>query len=901
MQMLNLRKWGLAAVCAIGSLSLQAQTPQEDEDIFILDAFIVDGSAQRGYVATTAMSGTRLAQLVRDIPIQINIITEDFMRDTGALTIADALRFQAGIQVQQEDEVVQQQAGEGAPSARGTRYRLRGFVSNSVMRHGFRREGTSDTINVSQVDVVRGPNALLYGIGNFGGVINYVTRPPRDELQADLRFSVGSWGFYRMVADVTGPVTENIAIRVPVMYQDRENFFDHFRETRRGFAPVLVYNLGSNTRITMEFDYYTVSRTSPENPFAEDLLAPSDLNFTDPTHFPQSFRAFIPDLADFDNVENRRGFLVRPFEGFRYAGIDTYRDQTDVGLLALVNHAFTDSLAINFGAYWTETKNESRTVELNLQRLQPFASGRGNDLIRAEHGWTFNPLHERYDEWRAEEGFGLKYEWVKRKETRERRQARAEVLYQPEWFNRDHSIMVGLTYENLIFTTTPYGRLKDTDPTNPDFNPFNLLPGDNTGFPDALPRFRSIFNLDPIRFEPSPTEAFFQRADATRPFDSEAIGTYLIHQTSFFDNRLRTIAGLRFDSFQISQRQQRYSTRDFGDVEPEFLSPEERDLIGRLKPDVQTFPATRDVNYSFGVSWSATDSVSLFALTASALDPEGIGTQQTPDGFIPPPTSGQSFELGGKIDLFNDRLSGSFSVYSVEREGVFISQQGIPTAVDDTQGEEIMRILQIWRGTARWEELGRGTGSGALRKDRSEGLDLELFMQNFVPNLETVFSFSYNRYAILDQVYILPDLDRERTEEDPFPFRRYTTPEAERIGLIGEPQWDPSLLNNDTARYSFRIWNKYSFREGFLENFDIGLGVRWTDRREIKFGFDNDPSFKIIPDRLSVDLAFGYLVPIGENDLNIRVNISNLLNDGKIYGYQPTVPRNWRVSLSYRF
>jgi iron complex outermembrane receptor protein len=876
MQMLNLRKWGLAAVCAIGSLSLQAQTPQEDEDIFILDAFIVDGSAQRGYVATTAMSGTRLAQLVRDIPIQINIITEDFMRDTGALTIADALRFQAGIQVQQEDEVVVQQAGEPAASNRGTRYRLRGFVSNTVMRHGFRREGTSDTINVSQVDVVRGPNALLYGIGNFGGVINYVTRVPRDELQTDLRFSVGSWGFYRMVADVTGPITENIAVRVPVMYQDRENFFDHFRETRRGLAPVLTYQMGKNTRLTVEFDYYEVSRTAPENPLGMPFLASADLPFTDPTNYPQEVQ--------------QQGFLIRPHPGFRYAGLDTYQDQTDIGILALVNHAFTDNLAINFGAYWTETKNESQSVNLALRDLQPFGSGRESALVRAQHGWAFNPLHERYDDWRAEGGYGLRYTWGKSRETRERRQARAELLFQPDWFDLDHSIMAGTTYENFIWTTAAFG-LKDTDPQNPDF-PLGLSPSDNTGFPDALPRFRSIFNLDPIRFEPSPTEAFFQRADAVRPFDSEAIGAYLIHQTSFFENRLRTIAGLRYDRFQISSQNQRFSTNDFSaDGTPlplDQLTPEQRALIGRLKPDVVRTPAKNEINYSLGLSWSPTQNVSLFALTASALDPEAVGRLRTPDGFIADPVSGQSYEIGGKVDLFDDRISGSFSVYSVRREGVPVSG-----GLLDPFG-----LLAGFREDPRWENEGREGGDRKLRNDRSEGLDLEMFIINIIPNLETVLSFSYNNYSIQDEIYVIPV---GRGDDGSFQFRNITTQEAIDEGILPSIGWDDSRLNNDTARYTFRIWNKYTFREGFLENFDIGLGVRWTDRREVQFSFDDNPSFKIIPDRLAVDLAFGYLIPIGSNELNVRVNISNLLNDDKVYGYQQTVPRNWRVSLSYRF
>ncbi|MCC5807555.1 MAG: TonB-dependent receptor plug domain-containing protein [Opitutales bacterium] len=857
-----LRKLGLGTAAAAFAVShASAQVAEPDDDVYILDAFIVDAQDQRGYVASTSMSGTRLAQLVRDIPIPIDIITEDFIRDTGALSVREALQYTAGL----ETEITSQQAGEN-PSPTGTSFRLRGFVSQAVLRHGFRREGTSDTINVTQVDVVRGPNALLYGIGNFGGVVNYVTRMPRDELQFDTRVSVGSWGFYRVQADITGPITENIAVRVPVMYQDRDNWYDNYRESRRAIAPVLSYRISRRTRLQVEFDFYELRGRSPENPLAPGMLAPTVLPFTDPTHYPQSQE---------DAADDPRGFLVYPSREFRYGGMDNFRDQTDIGVLALLTHAFTDNLALNLGVYWTETKVESQTSAVSLGTIDLFGEERAQRLNRERYPWAYNPLHQRYNEWAVDEFRAIQYNWSRADQERERRQARFELAYQPDWFGLDHSFMAGATYDNLITRTTPFGFKDTAEPAQ------SLASNDYTGLGNARPRFQSINNLNPIRFDPSPTEGFYQTADAVRGFDAEAFGSYLIHQTSFFDDRLRTILGLRYDRYQISRRSQRYNREESLELAGD------ESLVGRLKPDVIRQPATSEVNYSLGVSWSPTVDIAIFALTASALDPEVTGGQTTPDGLIPDPQSGQSYEIGAKVDFMDNRISGSFSLYSITRENVVVNAEILNPAPDSVVESD------------RWEAEGRQSpGQRALREDRSEGFDAQFFFIDFVPNFETIVSFSYNKYTILDAVY----LRFEGIVDDQFVFDRVKARQGVEDGIISSLPWLDERLNNDTPKYTFRVWNKYTFREGPLEGFDIGLGVRWTDRREAQFDFFSTSSYKVIPDRVTVDMAFGYSVALWDDrELNLRLNITNLLDDDTVYGYAYTEPRRWRLTASYRF
>ncbi|MCC5806438.1 MAG: TonB-dependent receptor [Opitutales bacterium] len=865
-----------AALPVLPPLAGQADDPP-DEGVHILDTLVVDARDQRGYVASTSMSGTRLAQLVRDLPIPIDIITEDFIRDTGALTVREALQYSAGLEVAEDfanlapgqSTLMSQQAGEN-PSPTGTSFRLRGFVTQAVLRNGFRREGSSDTINVVQVDVVRGPNALLYGIGNFGGVVNYVTRQPYDEYGASLRVSVGSHAFYRAQVDVTGPITEDLYFRLPLMYQDRENWFDHFRERRRGIAPVITYRIGTRTRVQLEFDYYETERTLPENPLSQNLRSQVTLPFIDGTHHPVNL-----------------GFLDYPDRSFRYTGPDTYNNQEDLGALAQVTHAFTDQLALNVGYYWSRTRVRQLHSGLNLRpiadMLSPTLTGETN---RARYPWAYVRAHERYDEWSAEEFYALQYNWSRSERRRWRNQARGELVYKPELFGLNHTFMSGYTYDRLEQSILPWS-LKDRtrDPTSLETNDF-------TGLQGSRPRYQSIHNRAPIRFSLFPGEEFMLTADPVKSFIGEAHGAYLIYQSAFFNERLRTVGGLRYDRFQIL-RETRYNAAESNEAVGDLS------LIGRKKPFKTRQNPTSQWNYSLGVSLTATDALSVFALTASALDPETTGGQRTPEGFVADPQSGQSYELGIKADWLEGKISGSFSIYRINRENVAVSPH--PGTRADS-GERILPPSGIHNPGSTafdpdWIASGRDApGSSALREDRSEGIDTQIFLIGLVPNFETILSFSYNRYSIRDAVFFL----YEGKQDGEFVFERVKARAFNEETGTSLP-WDDSRLNNDTPKYSFRIWNKYTFRDNALDGFNIAVGVRWSDRREASFGFADNPSYKIIPDRTSVDLAFGYAINVRDLEIDLRVNVYNLLDDDKVYGYVHTEPRNWRMSASVRF
>ena len=76
---------------------------QSDEDIIELSPFTVDTTADQGYRATNSISGSRINTAIKEIPMPIEVITEDFLKDVGATDLRESLRYSAGVVLQSQN------------------------------------------------------------------------------------------------------------------------------------------------------------------------------------------------------------------------------------------------------------------------------------------------------------------------------------------------------------------------------------------------------------------------------------------------------------------------------------------------------------------------------------------------------------------------------------------------------------------------------------------------------------------------------------------------------------------------------------------------------------------------------------------------------------------------------
>lgn len=217
-----------------------------------------DGPVQ-GYRATRSATGSKTDSALRDIPQSIQVVSRQVMDDQQANSLADALTNVSS---------VQRGNSHGGSSEsfvirgfKATTYAVDGMLINPLVS---RPEALRDLANVERVEVLKGPASVLYGRGNPGGLINLVTRSPTFEPEAEAKVQAGSYDFYRLEANASGPLDEakTLAGRMTVATQTDRGFRDTFRDSKRIYvAPTLRWQPSEVTRVDAGMEY--IDQTSP--------------------------------------------------------------------------------------------------------------------------------------------------------------------------------------------------------------------------------------------------------------------------------------------------------------------------------------------------------------------------------------------------------------------------------------------------------------------------------------------------------------------------------------------------------------------------------------------------------------------------------------------------------------
>lgn len=196
------------------------------ETVIELSPFTVSASTDRGYQATSTLAGSRLNTPLRDVGAPVSVLTKDFFTDMGATDAASVLAFTASMEV---TGVQGNFAGGGltggaqffditaertTPQSSGQR--VRGLARASITRGFFLTDIPFDSFNTDRVTISRGPNALLFGIGEVGGIIDNSVKPAEtfgNSGEATVRF--GLRGSHRENLDFNFALVPNrVALRI---------------------------------------------------------------------------------------------------------------------------------------------------------------------------------------------------------------------------------------------------------------------------------------------------------------------------------------------------------------------------------------------------------------------------------------------------------------------------------------------------------------------------------------------------------------------------------------------------------------------------------------------------------------------------------------------------------------
>jgi catecholate siderophore receptor len=204
-----------------------------------------------GYVATRTSTATKTDTPLIDIPQSISVVTKEQAKDQGSRDMRQVLSYVPGIVVGQ---------GEGhrdAPTIRG--------VSTTA---DFFTDGVRDDVqyfrdlyNIERVEVLKGPNAMIFGRGGGGGVINRVTKKAEGERLYEATTTYGSFDTKRVELDGGQAITNDFAFRILGMYENSGSYRDFVDLERFGINPKIAFKPDDNTVVHLSYEYYSDDRT----------------------------------------------------------------------------------------------------------------------------------------------------------------------------------------------------------------------------------------------------------------------------------------------------------------------------------------------------------------------------------------------------------------------------------------------------------------------------------------------------------------------------------------------------------------------------------------------------------------------------------------------------------------
>ncbi|MEQ1512778.1 MAG: TonB-dependent siderophore receptor [Lysobacteraceae bacterium] len=304
----------LALVCLVvlaglvsGPTSAAVDTPAGEKEAVDLDTVRVRGQRLNTYRTDRSTSATRTDTPLRDVPQAITVVTEKQMHDQGVQGMADAVRYVPGINTTQ---------GEGNRDGlvfRGNSSTADFFVDGMRDDVQYYR----DTYNIERIEAFKGPNAMIFGRGSPGGLLNRVTKTADWRETLILGLQLGSWQKRRATADLAHPFSDAFAFRVTSVHEDSEGFRDGYEVKRRGLNPTAAIRAGDNTLITLGYEYFRDKRTA-------DRGIPSYANAFDGTR--------VPVATD------RRTFFGDPDASHSDTEIDAFS--------ALIEHDFGDGTVL---------------------------------------------------------------------------------------------------------------------------------------------------------------------------------------------------------------------------------------------------------------------------------------------------------------------------------------------------------------------------------------------------------------------------------------------------------------------------------------------------------------------------------------------------------------------------
>ncbi|MBL9185888.1 MAG: hypothetical protein JNK23_00275 [Opitutaceae bacterium] len=256
------RRLRLGLAAATAAVQLAAQVPAKPAtpvaassvEAIVLSPFQVDASADKGYLATQTLNGTRLKTDLKDIGSSLTVFTEQMLDDLGANSIYNLMAFAPNTDpfVMATSDVT----GNGNDFINiPTKFVSRGGASTVVAQDFFSNGIPQDRYNSEALTFTRGPNAILFGLGNAAGAFVSSTKRAKPRDSRTVEQQMDSRGGHRLTLDVNQVLLKNyVALRYAGLFEGMNHFRLHTNDYQRRHFFTLNVTPFKKTTLRVNYD-----------------------------------------------------------------------------------------------------------------------------------------------------------------------------------------------------------------------------------------------------------------------------------------------------------------------------------------------------------------------------------------------------------------------------------------------------------------------------------------------------------------------------------------------------------------------------------------------------------------------------------------------------------------------
>jgi iron complex outermembrane recepter protein len=938
--------------------------PPTGEAAVVLSPFQVNEANDVGYLAGASVSGSRFNTRLKDISAQVAVFTPEFIMDLGANNLEEVMRFSANFQTDVGDTAVDMNGAAGVDQdASDTRFRIRN-ISGSRALDFFESHIVNDNYNVGRFEAVSGPNAILFGFGSAGGVVNTTSKRALTSRHLfTYRLQVGSWEKLRNEVDANyALIRDKLGLRLMGLQESANSWRKWgYDEQQRGTA-ALTYQPFRDTAIRALYEkghserHYEPATLSLYDGLAlwtargrtikEGYNAAADrpngiTQITGAHHLLVENTGAYYDAqnlttSSFENlalpVTQRAGLTLLPTSQFP-------ADVSATGPGAKVGQDFHQ------GRVFLEQQVGDRfTVELAYNKMwnydEEFAPQGTSPALTADTSLTLpGPGGTRVPNPHAGRLF-IEGSWLYDTIFYDIDSGRATLAYDLElgkWFGHHKPAMLLQTERTLL-----QRRIHIEIPVEANGVPLANVVPDNTTNVIFRRRYISEGAFDTYYQGDAPNVPFQQTING-RPYtrrwvtrnqagsNRSKISTdtlMLATQSYFWRDRLNVLFGYRRDA--LTRR--RFTAERVPAGDPRIAAGarllNEWDF-GRAAETQKFTPTTR----SLGGVFHVTKHVALSYNESSNVGQPILNATIIPDASNPPATSGQGSDWGVIFDLFDGRVFLRVNRYETSSFNRADGAAGIITT-PSTRILDTLRTRNLINQTQYDEHLIAGTMG--LSDSYAKGVEVSL-TANPLRNWALQANYSYNNQAKRNY---FTEAEAVVVAEENFWLERIraaglTATNISTGGLAGSvgtvadeiAQIHRSIqMNRDAAELGYgkrphkaNLFTRYTFTEGrILKGVLFGGGLRYQsasfNQRDPATGRDywGESLFK-------VDALVGYRRRLAKFfggkplDLSVQLNVTNVLNDadplvGRLNDFYNAPrriyyqePRNFRLTTTVTF